>query len=172
MNDRPVGAGRNCQEFLETLEEFEVPSSGVSTAMQWLAELPEKARAHAANCASCGAALEDFVETRVALARMRPALPEPPPWFAARVMTTIRSRENEMEEQRNGVWISVRRLAPRLAAFAGVVLVLGGTWAMELRRSDQRQQQELRQMEGLFETAPSTPLNDDILPGTYEERQP
>jgi len=172
MNDSPVGVERNCEEFLELLEGLPLESPGVTTAAQWLAELPEGAQAHAAKCASCQAALEDFRETRVVLERMRKTLPQPPPWFAARVMATIRARENEIEEQRNSVWISVRRLAPRLAAFAGVVLVLGGTWAMELRRSEQRRQQDLRQVEGLFEAAPSTPLNDDVLAGTYEEHQP
>lgn len=173
MKDQPVGAEMmRCEEFLEALEGLPVETQGARTPGEWLAVLPEAAREHAVRCGSCEAALRDFAETREALAEMREGLAEPGPWFAARVMATIRARENEIEQQANSVWISVRRLAPRLAAFAAVLLVLGGTWAMELRRAEHRRQQEMRPAEGLFETTPSAPLNDDILARTYQEHQP
>ena len=168
MSNGPIGAGMNCEEFREELERLPLGMTGEATAEGWGNLLPEASQAHAAKCAECQAALADFAETRAALSGMKASLPEPGPWFSARVMAQIRAQE----EQVNGVWVNVRRLAPRLAAFAAVLLVLGGTWAMELRRAEQSRQQEVRPAEGLFETAPSAPLNDDIVASTYEERQP
>lgn len=172
MSELPLGAAMNCEEFLEKLEELPVAAPGAGSAAEWLAVLPEAARGHAAKCASCEGAWQDFVETRSALAGLREMLPEPGPWFAARVMATIRAKENEIEERTNGVWISVRRLAPRVAALAAVLLVLTGTWALELRRVENARQREMRPVEGLFEGTPSTPVNDDIVASMYEGRQP
>jgi hypothetical protein len=172
MSDLPMGAVMKCEDFLETLEELPVNVPGAGGAAEWLALLPEAARGHVAQCASCEGAWQDFVETRSALTELKEGLPEPGPWFTARVMATIRAQENEIEERKNGVWISVRRLAPRLAAFAAVLLVLAGTWALELRRAENTRQREMRPVEGLFETAPSAQMNDDIVASTYEERQP
>lgn len=172
MSDGPIGVV-NCERFLEELEQLPAGLPGKATAGDWREMLPEEAREHATACAKCKAALEDFAETRQALAGMAESLPEPGQWFASRVMAKIRAQEQEMEEQANGVWISVRRLAPRLAAFAAVLLVLGGTWALELRRAEHaREQQRRPAVEGLFEATPSTPLNDDIIASTHEEQQP
>jgi hypothetical protein len=172
MSDRPIGAGK-CDEFLEELERLPAGLPGKPTAGDWRELLPQEAGEHAATCPNCDAALEDLAETREALAGMAESLPEPGPWFVGRVMAKIRAQEREVEEQANGVWISVMRLAPRLAAFAAVLLVLGGTWALELRRAEQsRQQQPRPAAEGLFEAAPNTPLNDDIIASMHEEQQP
>ena len=172
MSDRPIGA-RKCDEFLEELERLPAGLPGRPTVKDWRELLPQEAREHAATCANCEQALEDLAETREALAGMAESLPEPGPWFVGRVMAKIRAQERELEEQANGVWISVMRLAPRLAAFAAVLLVLGGTWALELRRAEQSRQQQARpEAEGLFEGAPNTPLNDDIIASTHEEQQP
>jgi len=172
MSDRPVHAAMNCQDFLETLEELPVEVTQGESRVEWLSLLPEGARAHALRCASCEGAWHDFLETRSALAELKEGLPEPGPWFVARVMASIRAQETEIEERKNGVWTSVRRLAPRLAAFAAVVLVLAGTWAMEVRRAESTRQRDRRPVEGLFETVPSTQANDDIVASTYEVRQP
>jgi hypothetical protein len=174
MSNRPLGAGK-CEEFLEELERLPAGLPGKATAGDWRELLPQEAREHAASCANCEEALEDFAETRQALAGMAESLPEPGPWFVGRVMAKIRAQERELEEQANGVWIGVRRLAPRLAAFAAVLLVLGGTWALELRRAEQSRQlqpQGRPAVEGLFEAAPNAPLNDDIIASTHEEKQP
>jgi hypothetical protein len=172
MNDRPIGAGMKCEEFLEKLEELPGEMPGGATAGAWRESLSAEAREHAFRCANCAAALEDFVETRKALGEMKAGLPEPGPWFVSRVMARIRAQEREMEEQANGVWINVMRLGPRLAALAVVALVLGGTWALELRWAAESRQKEIPPVEGLFESAPSAPVNDDIVASTYAERQP
>jgi len=170
MKDRPM-VEFSCESFREQLERLPLEPPG-SKAGDWREILPQEAREHAAKCATCDAALGDFVETRQALGGMRSALPEPGPWFVSRVMAAIRAQEKEVREQAEGVWISVMRLAPRLSAFAAVLLVLGGTWVMELRRAEHVRQQQMRPAEGMFETAPSAPPNDDIIASTYEESQP
>jgi hypothetical protein len=172
MSDRPIGA-RSCAEFLEELERLPSGLPGRNTAENWREMLPPAAREHAVKCAECAAALEYFAETRAAMAGLAERVAEPGPWFVSRVMAAIVAKERELEEQTNGVWISVMRLAPRLAAFAAVLLVLGGTWALELRRAEHSRQQQTRPaVEGLFETVPNTPLNDDIVASTHEELQP
>jgi len=57
-------------------------------------------------------------------------------------------------------------------AFCTVLLVLGGTWALEVRRAEEARQAEMRPVEGLFETTASTPLNDDILAVSHQEPRP
>jgi len=170
MNDRPSDAEMSCEVFLADLEEFPVETPGATTAADLRRLLSESAREHLARCTSCQTALEDFADTRKAMTEMKKSLPEPGPWFAARVMARIRAQEKEIEEQVNGVWVNVMRLAPRLAAFAAVLLVLGGTWALELRRADDARQ-KTRPVEGLFESAPTTPASDDIVATIYEEPQ-
>lgn len=172
MNNRPTGASITCEEFLEELERLPLETSHGHSAAEWLKLVAEPAQRHSVSCANCRAALEDFVETREALAPMKEGLPEPGPFFFARVMAKIREQEREIEEQTNGVWINVMRLAPRLAAFAAVLLVLGGTWALQLRRAENNRRSQPSTVEGLFESAPSAPVNDDIVAVTYEEHQP
>jgi hypothetical protein len=156
----------NCERFLHALEELPPESPEVLRE-----HLPQQARQHAADCTSCKAALEEFLEVRQAIAPMRATIHEPSPWFVSRVMAVIQATERELQEQAEGVWVSVMRLAPRLAAFAAVLLVFGGTWAMQLHRASHTRQPQLQPSEGLFETAPG-PANDDIVALNYEETQP
>jgi len=165
MKERPM-AELSCERFLQALEALPVEST---EALREL--LPQPARQHAADCASCKAALEDFLEARQALTPMRGTIHEPGPWFVSRVMAAIQAKERELQEQAEGVWVSVMRFAPRLAAFAAVLLVLGGTWAMELHRAQHSRQPQMQPAEGLFESAPR-PANDDIVALNYEETQP
>jgi hypothetical protein len=149
----------NCELFLSELEEL---PAGAAESMI-IAQLPLPAREHAAVCASCEAAVRDFVETRRALGGMQESLPEAGPWFTQRVMRAIAAQEQAMEETQDGFWSSVRRLAPRMVAFASLLLMLGGTWAFEERRAAQARGPEMRPVEGIFETTPSVPVNDDVI---------
>jgi len=161
------GEGKmKCEEFLSELEG--IPAEGPAPG-EVPAGLTEAARRHASECTDCEGALHVLAETQQALAGMKAGQAKPGPWFVARVMAAIAAQEEEIEESRNNVWLSVRRLAPRMAAFAAVVLVLGGTWAMELRRTDR--QPQVNSAESLFEAAPSAPLNDDIVTSINEEPQ-
>lgn len=166
MNGLPKDKQVNCEWFLNQLEE--IPAEARSTLEVCLAKLPPQAREHAAECRNCESALEDFVDTRAALERMEAMLPEPGPWFTSRVMQSIAIQERENEESVEGFWAGVRRLAPRLVAFAMLLLMLGGTWAFEQNRT--ARENSARSTEGLFQSAPSTPANDDVIAVSMPEK--
>ena len=123
----------NCRKLLEALDALPVDRNIRLSAEQWRAGLPPDEAEHAVVCEACRVALDEFSETRNALAAMK--VEEAGPWFTARVMAAIASKEREDEAQ-DGVWISVRRLAPRLVAFSALLLVLGGGWALQQRSTD------------------------------------
>jgi len=168
MSDRP---GKfECERFLEALETTRSDRGAEATAEALLGHVNEPVRSHAGACPDCQAAVEEMAVTRRELARLSEDGVEPGAWFTTRVMGAIRAKENEIEERKNGVWISVRRLAPRLVAFCAVLLVLGGTWALEVRKAEEaRQAAEMRPAESVFESGPSAPLNDDVLSISHQE---
>jgi hypothetical protein len=172
MNGLPKKEQVNCDWFLTELEGLPTDGPRGATADALLEKLPEAARAHAVKCADCEGALQDFAETRKLFVGVQEALPEAGPWFIRRVMQAIGAQEEEIEEKQNGFWISVRGLAPRLVAFAMVLLMLGGTWVFEVRRMERSKGPQLHPTEGIFESAPSVQVNDDVIAGTYEEPLP
>ncbi len=172
MRELPKDANVNCEWFLNELEGL--PSNGAKsvTAEVLLSELTETAREHAQRCAECGAALRDFAETRRALEGMAESMPQAGPWFTGRVMHAIAEKEEEIEERQSGFWNGVRRLAPRLVAFAALLLMLGGTWAFQERRASQTRGPEVGPTEGIFETMPSGPVNDEVIASVHAEKLP
>jgi hypothetical protein len=171
MNDPGKSDRRECQEALNQLEDLRLEGTSVGTAAEITDRLKDGSGEHAQRCQDCAAAVDDFLTTREALAGIRGMVPEAGPWFAAKVMAAVRAAEKEIDEKKEGVWISVRRLAPRLSACAALLLVLGGTWAMELRHRE-AQPLEMRQVEGIFEATPSAAMNDDIVTSASEVSQP
>jgi hypothetical protein len=168
MRELPKSSGVNCELFMNELEVLPTDGPRGATAAEWLSALPEEAQEHAAQCAECEAALQDFAVTRRALERMQESLPEAGPWFPRRVMNAIHAQEIAIEETQNGFWTSVRRLAPRLVAFASLLLMLGGTWMFTERRAARAHGQELAPAEGIFEAQPSTPQSDDVIATYYD----
>jgi len=168
MSDDLEMKNSECRRFLEELDRVLTGAVEVNSQTV-LAQMSSEARGHAEVCAECGAAVEDLAETRKALLPMSTPVAQAGPWFAARVMAAIRARENELEERSNGVWLGVRRLAPRLVALCAVLLVVGTTWAVELRRAELARPPELGAAESVFESVPA-PLNDDVLVGGQGER--
>jgi len=158
----------NCRRFLDALEELPVRSGARLSVEEWRAELPKADEEHAGSCEACRAALEEFVETRNALSEMQ--VPKPGPWFTTRVMAAIDAQEREAEA-RDGVWISVRRLAPRLVAVSALLLVLGGSWALELRRTDVASSADRRGGDMVFDSSVAPTWYDDGL-GTSNEVRP
>jgi predicted anti-sigma-YlaC factor YlaD len=154
----------NCRRFLDALEELPPSGNTRKSAEVWRAELSEAEEEHAGHCEACRTALEEFAETRNMLAGV--AVQEPGPWFTARVMAAINARE---EETRDGVWISVRRLAPRLVALSALLLVVGGSWALELRKTD-RLNAERRGGDMVFDSSTAPTWYDDGLGMTIEVR--
>jgi hypothetical protein len=153
----------NCQRFLDALEELPLSGGTRKSAEEWRAELPETEDEHAGRCEDCRTALEEFAETRNALTGV--AVHEPGPWFTARVMATINARE----EKEDGVWIGVRRLAPRLVAVSALLLVRGGSWALELRKTDGLNA-ERRSGDMVFDSSVAPTWYDDGLGMTIEVR--
>jgi len=172
MNDTPQGASVNCEWFQNELEALPPERIVGGTVERLLSALPPGARSHVAGCLDCEKALEDFAETRTMVELEMETLPEPGPWFTRRVMQAIAAKEEEIEERVNGFWAGVRRLAPRLVAFATLVLMIGGTWAFQEQRAHRQDGQDLRPAEGIFETLPNVPLNDDIIASVHERKQP
>jgi hypothetical protein len=169
MKEVPKGANVNCELFLNELETLPAVGVGSTKAELLRLKLPMEAREHLEGCTQCEVALQDFVETRRALAGMADGLPGPGPWFTRRVMNAIGEQE---EERENGFWTGVRRLAPRLVAFATLVLMLGGTWAFEEQRTARRNGPLVHPVEGIFESLPSTPANDDVIASANEVAKP
>ena len=118
---------------------------------------------HVRSCKDCNEALNQLVMTRLALLPLRANTPEAGPWFTTRVMAAINAKEKEIEES-NGVWANVRRFAPRLVAFCALLLVVGSTWALQLRKAEEARRMSVQQAEGLFDpgsSGPVNPVNDD-----------
>ncbi len=158
-----------CGRFLEELEGVAASDAKEVNAQTVVTQMSSQARGHAEVCAECRGAVEDLAETRRALLPMGTPVAEAGPWFAARVMAAIRAKENELDERSNGVWLGVRRLAPRLVALCTVVLLVGTTWAYQMRQQDLARQLQLQSGESVFESVPA-PLNDDVLVGAQGER--
>jgi len=154
----------NCRRFLDALEELPLSANTRKSAEEWRAELPQAEEEHVGSCEACRTALEEFAETRNALAGV--TVQEAGPWFTVRVMAAINARE---EEARDGVWISVRRLAPRLAALSALLLVLGGSWALELRKTE-GMNAERRGGDLVFDSSVAPTSYDDGLGTTSEVR--
>lgn len=155
-----------CRSFRDALEELPVKGGLQINAEEWLGELPAEDADHGGGCAVCREALEEFAEARRALAGM-PSVGAGP-WFTARVMAAIAAREKEAEI--DGVWISVRRLAPRLVALSALLLVVGGSWAVEQTRRDVAKA-DGRIGDMVFDSTVAPAMYDDGM-GTLNEVRP
>ncbi len=157
------GRFEKCERFREELEAVQFTGLERIARSELLIKLGTELRGHAETCGNCLDAADDLVETRNLLLAGNGAerTAEPGPWFTSKVMNAIATKETEIE-QSEGVWQSVRRLAPRLAAVCALILVLAGTWAIQVRR-DSVARQMSAPGESLFETSPSSVLNDDVL---------
>ena len=154
----------NCKRFREELESLPTGEQTRRNVEEWRAELPVAEARHLASCQECLQALEEVVETREALAGY--TTPEPGPWFKTRVMAAIAAQERE-EEATDGVWMYVRRLAPRVVALSALLLALGGSWAVQQRNRD------VASSKGgdiVFDGTPGQNLYDDSLTSVSEVR--
>jgi hypothetical protein len=158
-----LGSEDHCGAFHDSLEALRMPKDVVIDRRQILALLPVGARRHSDTCPNCLEAIDDFVAMRNLLLPLSReiASPTPGPWFSSKVMNAIAAQEAETNGSES-VWFNVRSLAPRLAAFSALLLVLSGTWAFQVRRQVQSRQM-VRPAESLFEATPSAPLNDDVM---------
>ena len=152
---------KDCEKTLDELERVSFEGEGLVSVANVLEQVSAEARAHAARCVGCGEATEQFAEVSNLLRPLAQKQAEPGPWFVTRVMAAIEAREQE--EEREGVWGNVRRLAPRLVAISTLLLVLGSTWAIRVRHSEMLQNKMEPYGEALFEPGAAAPFNDDVL---------
>lgn len=157
MLNLPEGKNAGCERLLEALEA--VPTNKVSKE-EVLQAMSAADQEHARNCEGCAEALNELVTTRLALLPLREKAVGADAWFSARVMAAIQAKEKQMEES-NGVWINVRRFAPRLVAVCALLLVVGSTWALQLRKAEEAQRASVQPVEGLFDSGSSAPVSDD-----------
>ncbi|HEY2118956.1 MAG TPA: hypothetical protein VGH37_07215 [Candidatus Acidoferrum sp.] len=163
MTNWEKGRFEKCERFREELELARLPEGQQVDRKGLLVKLSAELRGHAEACGSCLEAADDLVETRNMLVKAvsETGANERGVWFSSKVMNAIAAQEREIE-QSEGVWQSVRRLAPRLAAVCALLLVLAGTWAVQVRR-DYVARQMAAAGESLFEPTPSAALNDDVM---------
>jgi hypothetical protein len=154
-----------CQEFrgeLEALPLSEKKEEELDVFRALVEQMSPASQGHASECAECREATEDLAVTRSALRPLGEVSAEPGPWFAARVMAAIRAQETELD-LRDAVWVSIRRLAPRLVAICALLLVLASTWTYQLRRMEVTGPPPTGSNETILEPGQAAPLNDDVL---------
>lgn len=163
----------DCGAFHNSLEALPMSPHAASDRLQVFAELPPAARHHAQACLSCREAVDEFAAVRTLLRSLSSviAAPKPSPWFPSKVMNAIAAQQSEAADSRESVWLNVKSLAPRLAAFCALLLVLSGTWAFQVRRQAQTRQ-VVRPAESLFEPTPTPapPIIDDVMASAGERR--
>jgi hypothetical protein len=121
---------QECIRFRGALEEATPKFEGAVSVESLIALLPEEQRGHVAACANCQEALNDLVKVKALFSGAASFAEEERPWFAARVMAAIVSREKELAE-RVTAWTEFPRFASRLAWVAAIVLLVGSTWFYE-----------------------------------------
>lgn len=120
----------NCRRFLDGLEEAAGKLEGAIRIEDLMALLPGEQRGHVAACADCQEAANDLVKVKALLNGAASFTGEDRPWFAARVMAAIVSRERELAE-RVTAWTEFPRFASRLTWVAAILLLAGTTWFYE-----------------------------------------
>jgi hypothetical protein len=120
----------NCRKFRDALEEAAAKLEGAIRIESLIAPLPEEQRRHVAACAGCREAAHDLVKVKDLFNGAASFSEEERPWFAARVMAAIASRERELAE-RVTAWTEFPRFASRLSWVAAILLLAGTTWFYE-----------------------------------------
>lgn len=120
----------NCRKFRDALEEAAEKLEGAIRIESLIALLPGEQRGHVAACAGCREAANDLVKVKALFKGVVSFSGEERPWFAARVMATIASRQRELAE-RVSAWTEFPRFASRLTWVATILLLAGTTWFYE-----------------------------------------
>src|SRR5919108_4049267 len=116
----------DCRKFRDALEEAAAELEGAVRAKSLMALLPKEQREHVVACSDCQQAANDLVKVKALLNGAASFAEEERPWFAARVMAAIASRERELAERVNA-WTEFPRFASRLTWVAAVLLLAGTT---------------------------------------------
>lgn len=148
-----------CERICDALEASAPAATRGETAASGtlLARLPEAMREHVFSCEACRAFAEELVEARELLGVMKDKA-EPSPFFLARVMASIASKEAELENKAQ-TWAAVPRLASRLAVLASVGLLIAATWLYQMPSAANGTGWNSQQWAGLVDTS----AVDDLL---------
>ena len=150
-----------CARLRGALEEAAMKldeGAGVEVLME---ELTAEERKHIELCEACREAAQDLAATRELFRGVRSFPDEDRPWFAARVMAAIASRERELA-QRISAWTEFPRFASRLAWVTSIVLLAATTWFYEsVVRAPKNQLSGVQ--ESIFEAQQPTPPDDTLV---------
>jgi len=119
-----------CRTFRERFENAAAQFEGSALVERLIALLPSEQRAHVAACAGCREAANDLVRVKALFNGAASFAEEERPWFAARVMAAIASREKQLSG-RVTAWTEFPRFASRLAWVVAILLLAGTTWFYE-----------------------------------------
>ena len=153
-------ANAECERICDALEASatletrgEIAASGTL-----LARLPHAMREHIYSCEACRTFAEELVEAREVL-RVMENKAGPGPFFLARVMASIASREAEVEQSAQ-TWAAVPRLASRLTLLASLGLLIAATWVYQMPTPSTVAGWNSSQWAGLVDTSA---VQDDLL---------
>jgi hypothetical protein len=151
-----------CERVCDALEASMSPEARgqVAASGRLLALLPHEMREHAYSCEPCRTFAEELVEVREILSAQENKM-EPGPFFLARVMASIASREAELD-QRAQTWAAVPRLASRLTVLASLGLLIAATWVYQMPSGANIVGWNAQQWAGLVD---SSAIQDDLLVG-------
>lgn len=156
-----------CARLLELAEACAAERLDLKSVEALSAALPAEEREHLSGCEDCREAAGDLLEARELFRAVGSQAQIERPWFSARVMAAIATKEQELSEVTK-TWLAVPRFASRLAVASAALLVVTSTWLYERPRpAPSPQNTSLEAQESLFESAPAA-HQDDILVPTQE----
>ena len=155
-----------CSRLREAIEAAAMPRADAGSVKSLKEALSAEDRKHLETCSDCHNAVQELVATKEIFQGAHSFGREERPWFAARVMAVIASRERELAE-RVSAWTEFPRFASRLTWIAAILLLVGTTWFYEsvLRAPSYP---PLGSQESIFE-APQQAAPDDILASMTSE---
>ena len=153
-------ANAECERVCDALEASAAlrARGKIAAAGTVLAQLPQAMRQHALSCEACRMFAAELAEAREILGVME-SKAEPGPFFLARVMASIASREAELENQAQ-TWAAVPRLASRLTVLASLGLLIAATWLYQMPTATNLSGWNSSQWAGLVDTSAT---QDDLL---------
>jgi hypothetical protein len=141
-----------CGELTRSLEDSADASS-----------LPAELAQHAASCAECRSAVDDFRASQVLLTALRHRPAEFKPWFAKGVMAAIAAREAQLQGSLEK-WIAIPRLASKFAWVSVLALLLSGSWLVGRQQASRTAWMPTDLAgETLVDRHPAPVDNDDVL---------
>jgi hypothetical protein len=153
-----------CSNFLDAFTD----TVNIATLQEFLASAPTQQRAHAAACADCRNAAEEFLVARALLTALPSQADSSRPWFPSKVMAAIAARETEVRRLATA-WTLVPRLASRLACISALAILIAGTWLYRKPVSSPPSQTGTEaSVESIFETS-APPHQDDVLSSAMEK---